>query len=270
MERVDRLGWAAGQSFFAFGLKIGIRVSEAEWLDQAGACLPEAARPVAATVVDRLYSLKVASGGPRRRGVRHYHCLYANDHLAARALDGDRLFASLRADVERYVAEHARDRIFVHAGAVACLGQGLILPGVSGSGKSTLVRALVAAGATMLSDEFAVLDRRGRVHAYQRPTESAAAIGSQEPVSVGLVAVLRYRAGARWSPRRLPRSRLVLEMLANTIPARSFPERALTSIAAAVQSAAGVKGTRGEAQPAATALLELLQRESGSKVVADS
>ena len=29
MEKIDRLGWAAGVSFYAYGLRIGVRVSSA-------------------------------------------------------------------------------------------------------------------------------------------------------------------------------------------------------------------------------------------------
>ena len=68
-----------------------------------------------------------------------------------------------------YVAEEARRGVFVHAGVVGWKGRALVLPGKSGAGKTTLVAELIRAGATYYSDEYAVLDERGRVHPYARP-----------------------------------------------------------------------------------------------------
>ena len=57
----------------------------------------------------------------------------------------------------------------MHAGVVGWKGWALVLPGKSGAGKTTLVAELIRAGATYYSDEYAVLDERGRVHPYARP-----------------------------------------------------------------------------------------------------
>ena len=74
----------------------------------------------------------------------------------------------LDAQVRMFIAANTRDWIFVHAGAVACGGRAVVLPGESFSGKTTLVAALVQAGASYYSDEYAVLDADGRVHPYAR------------------------------------------------------------------------------------------------------
>jgi len=75
--------------------------------------------------------------------------------------------------VSRYIALWARRRVFVHAGVVAWQGRAVLIPGRTLSGKSWLVRALVRAGAEYYSDEFAVLDARGRVHPYPLPPREA-------------------------------------------------------------------------------------------------
>jgi hypothetical protein len=36
MQKIDRLGWAAGLSFTAYGVRIGIRVTKAAVLQQIG------------------------------------------------------------------------------------------------------------------------------------------------------------------------------------------------------------------------------------------
>ena len=70
--------------------------------------------------------------------------------------------------VQLTVAEYAPRRIFVHAGVVGWKDRAILIPGLSHSGKTTLVDQLIRAGATYYSDEYAVLDARGRVHPYPR------------------------------------------------------------------------------------------------------
>ena len=72
-------------------------------------------------------------------------------------------FRAAASRIELLVAAALPDRVAVHAGVVAFAGRAVVIPGPSHSGKSTLVQALVEAGATYLSDEFALLDEAGRV-----------------------------------------------------------------------------------------------------------
>ena len=57
MEKLDRLGWAAGIGFLAYGKRIGIRVSAPDVLERLPAHLPPESRPADFPIVDRLYSL---------------------------------------------------------------------------------------------------------------------------------------------------------------------------------------------------------------------
>ena len=54
----------------------------------------------------------------------------------------------------------------------------LLIPGATFTGKTTLVQALVQAGATYYSDEYAVLDDAGLVHPYPRPLSIRSTDGS--------------------------------------------------------------------------------------------
>ena len=67
-----------------------------------------------------------------------------------------------------YVAEFSTPHLMMHAGVVAWKGKAIVLPGTSHAGKTTLVTALVEAGATYYSDEYAVLDAKGHVSPYAR------------------------------------------------------------------------------------------------------
>src|SRR5207249_4859741 len=166
MQRIDRLVWAAGIRFVAYGVRIGIRTNDPEILDEVGDALPPGWKPARSPVVERLYS--VVGGGVRANG-RSYSTLYADAARLVRTPDLPRLLHELESDLSLYVATEARRRVFVHAGVVGWRGKAILLPGSSLSGKSTLVAELVRAGATYYSDEYAVLDAQGRVFPFARP-----------------------------------------------------------------------------------------------------
>jgi hypothetical protein len=266
---VDRLGWAAGVSLLTYGLRIGIRVNRAEALAELPELLPPGWRSAASPVVDRLYSLRVG-GSSSRSGIRHYHLVYAGGTRVARTLDLEEALRLLESDLHLHVAARARRRVFVHAGVVGWRGQAILLPGRTYTGKTTLVAALVRAGATYYSDEYAVLDAGGRVHPYPRPLShraeengppsrlSVEALGGRvgrAPLPVGQVVLSEYRPGARWRPRPLSTGQAVLAVLANTVPARRRPAAAIAALQQALSGARAVRGTRGEAEEMVEAVL---------------
>ena len=177
----------------------------------------------------------------------------------------------LESHIQLYVAEMAHDWIFMHAGVVAWRGKAILLPGRSYAGKTSMVAALLTAGAEYLSDEYAVFDPSGRVHPYARrlslreddgdkfrrpgPEE----FGSRTcpgPLSIGLVAMTKYVAGARWRPTRAPTGWAALALLNNMVPIRRQPERCLHVVERVLAEAVCVRGKRGEAEDTAPALLE--------------
>jgi hypothetical protein len=276
MEKVDRLGWAAGLVFTAYGVRVGIRVSEAEVLKRLETYLPPTWKPASSPCVDILYSLVVGGVGSRP-GVRRFNLLYANALRVARTLDLGEVFDGLEAHVQLHIAETAPRRRFVHAGVVGWRGEALIIPGRSYSGKSTLVAALVAAGATYYSDEYAVLDERGRVHPYPKPLSLRTAPGTKAarhsvetmrrsagstPLTVGLVVVSQYKAGAAWRPRRLSSGHGVLALLANTVSARRQPATALATLQRVAANAIILRSGRDEASAVAPLLLQYLEKSS--------
>jgi hypothetical protein len=192
----------------------------------------------------------------------------------ARSFDQDSLFETFESDLRLFVAELATHRVFVHAGVVGWKGQAIVIPGRSYSGKSTLVAELVRAGATYYSDEYAVLDSRGRVHPFSKPIElreegkftqrkvTVTELGGKsgtKPLPVGLVLMTRFQSGARWRPRNLTPGKGVLELLFNTVSARRSPERALATLRVVASQAALLKGVRGNATEVVNALLKRLE-----------
>jgi hypothetical protein len=192
-----------------------------------------------------------------------------------RTADLGQAYAVLESEIRQSVAAGAERRTFVHAGVVGWRGRAIVIPGRSRSGKTTLVAELVRAGAQYLSDEFAVLDGRGRVHPFAKPlsirgpggcdrharsrrAEDLGGTCGTRSLPVGLVVLAEHRPGASWHPETLSSGRAVLEMLAHTVPARLRPEASLRSLERAVARATVLKGERGEASELAARLLAAL------------
>lgn len=270
MEKLDRLGWAAGRSFISYGVRIGVRVNDPLALDRLGQHLPPGCELATWPVVDRLYSM-IVGGIASPPSLRRLNLLYGNSERLARSIEMDQVFESFESNLQLYVAEMARHRVFVHAGVVGWGGQAIVIPGRSFSGKTTLVAELVRAGATYYSDEYAVLDGRGRVHAYAKPIsirepgtekqkkcspETLGGVSGVTPLPVGMVVVSEYRPGALWRPRTLSAGEGALALLSNTVSARRQPHVVLATLKRVVAQAPVLKGVRGEAKQVVDSLLK--------------
>ena len=268
MKKIDRLGWVAGIRFVSYGLRIGIRANDPEVIDRLPDLLPLHTKPARGPRVQHLYSL-IVGRNPRRSSIRRFNLLYADAARVARSMELTDVLTALESDLQLYVADRARRRLFVHAGVVGWRGRAIVIPGRSFSGKSTLVAALVRAGATYYSDEYAVFDAQGRVHPYPRPLalrhepegrarklqyEHEGGVGVK-PLQVGLVVVTNHRAGAHWRPRPMSQGRAVMALLAHTVSARRQPKRALAILPKVTAQAVVLKGVRGEAEAMIASLL---------------
>ena len=262
-DRIDRLAWRAGTCFDAYGLRVGVRFNDPALLERLSPHLPPGWRPVRLRRGrPDLLGLGVAARHPRASVGR----VYAGGQRRALAKDLGQAFAVLESEIRQSVAAAARGRTFVHAGVVGWRGRAILVPGRSRSGKTTLVAELVKAGAAYYSDEFAVLDRRGRVHPFakslsireggcarhevvrRRHAEELGGSCGERPLPVGLVVLASYRPGAEWRPARSRAGQAVLEMLAHTVPARLRPEASLAALERAVARAtvAAGRARRGE------------------------
>ena len=272
LASLGKLDWRSGMAFTAHGVRVGVRATDPSVMDAIAARLPTGWKPRANPLVDHLASLVV--GDRERKGnIRKLHVVYSGAIRAFRSTQLEEALQFLEHHLEEFVAQEAPKRIFVHAGVVAWKGRAIVIPGCSHSGKTSLVTALLAAGATYYSDEFAVLDERGRVHPYPRPLrirdtddlgrrvtpEEMGARSGRGSLPVGLVASTRYEAGARWRPRRLSHGESTLELLSHTVPARFRPRQVLRVLDAATRPAFGLKGRRGEAAEVAGSLLEAME-----------
>ncbi len=277
MEKIDRLGWAAGFSIEGYGVTIGVRVSDARVLHRLRAVMPYGAKPSRRRRVDYLYSIVVGSlDGPSRP--RRLHLAYSDLAKLVRTPDFDKVVEAVEHDLPLVMGARTRQWVFVHAGVVGWCGRALLLPGRSFAGKSTLVGALVRAGATYYSDEFAVLDGEGRVYPFARPLSLREAgewkgrpvpvdfLGGRvgaDPLEVAAVVRTHYRAGARTRWRRLSPGQGVLALMENAVAARTRPEVVLPVVTRVAQRARLYSGVRGEANGVVPRLLQLLEGSVG-------
>ena len=255
----------------AFGVRFEVRVNDPAILPAIESLLPPGAVAGGHTVgVDRAYALVLSSTD----GGSAPHALYVERRLRRRSSSIGRLLRHLRRDLELNVARLCSEYVFVHAGAVVWGDRALLLPGRSFSGKSTLVAALVQAGAGYLSDEYALLDADGLVHAYPSPLALRRPGGRRRhplrdlyrgsgraPAPVGAVVITRFRPRRRWRPRAVDAGEAVVGLLANTVAARDRPATALRVLKRAVAGATLLAGDRGEAAEIVEPLLRTLSSE---------
>ncbi|MBV9851281.1 MAG: hypothetical protein JO250_16550 [Armatimonadetes bacterium] len=273
MAKLDRLGWAAGLPFVSHGASIGIRVTAPAVLEHLSPHLPPGWKPSASPIVEYLYSL-IVGGQSANTNVRRYNMLYIGAAQLARKFDLTEVLEDLESSLQFSISVLARGRLFVHAGVVVWRGGAIVIPGRSRSGKSSLVKALVEAGATYYSDEYAVLDEQGRVHPYPKrlslreegqerprlcPVEALGGRAGVRPAPVRLIAVTEYQPQAAWHPRQASAGDAVLALLDNTVLARSQSELALQTLERMAVGAVTLKGKRGEASEAAALLLQRLE-----------
>lgn len=257
-----RREWTAQRSILVYGVRIGLRANRPEALERFADHFPPLWKPASTLFVDRLFSLWIE---------KSTHTLFEDDDVALKSRSPKIVFEDFETRLKIYVAEMARRRVFIHAGAVGWRGKAIIIPGRSMSGKTSLVKELVRAGATYYSDEYAVLDMQGRVHPYPQPlairnswsfkqkkrrVEELGGVTGTRPLPVGMVIVSQYKAGTRWRPGELSDGQAVLELLANTVPARRKPEVVIPTLQKAVAEATVLKGARGEAKEIARLILQ--------------
>jgi hypothetical protein len=174
------------------------------------------------------------------------------------------------------IGESAPKHIFVHAGAVAWKGKGILMPADSFKGKSTLISELVNAGADYYSDDFAILDENGLLHPFARPISMRTRDGSFQtfeipvediggkravtPVPVGTIIFTSYEESAKFRPREMTTGEAVLELIKYTLTFRSDPARSLQVLNKSANKAIILRSLRGDATKFAKTLLKFVDK----------
>jgi hypothetical protein len=172
--------------------------------------------------------------------------------------------------IDEALVRRAPGLIAVHAGAVARGEAAVILPASTHGGKSTLVRELLRQGCTYFSDEYAMIDTQGKLHAYPRAMmlrdggELARPMLASEldaptgrgPVRIALILAARYERESGWDVCAASGSQMLLALLKHT--PRYVSSGVIGPLAAACRSALCLTGVRGEAGDAARRIIELM------------
>ena len=276
-DDLGKLAWPCWFSVTCFGVRIGVRTNDSELLETLRGLLPAGCRPYRGGLVDHYFSA-ILGGSAEGSRIRKLNLLYRNHQRLARSSRLDQVLDAFESGVRFAVASLAPRHTFVHAGVVGWKGRAILIPGRSLSGKTTLTAELVRAGASYLSDEYAVLGEDGRVHPFAKPlslrasptarqvetpVEALGGEAARRPLPAGLVVLTTYKDGARWRPRSVSAGMGALAMLGRTLNGRNSPERAISSISHVVAHAPVVKTSRGDAAEVAPLILRLLERRAG-------
>ncbi len=160
----------------------------------------------------------------------------------------------------------------IHAGAVLIEGRALLLPGSSHAGKSSLVAELLRRGASHFSDEYALIDSEGRIHAYPRPLllrkggplqtlvlpVELNADFAAHPAPVGWILAIDYSTGATWDIHNMSQGEAVMLLLRNTPHEMGKSPKMIDFFLRVADKAVCFAGKRGDAAEAATDVFELI------------
>ncbi|HXR79114.1 MAG TPA: hypothetical protein VN737_24280 [Bryobacteraceae bacterium] len=255
----------SGFALSSYGVRIAIETNEPGILKR----IPEDLLPGATMAGSRKADVRffISRDDEHAKGF----ALYEDRRPIAHARSLPQLLVTLEAAAQHAVARLCRKHVFIHAGVVRWKGRAIILPGRSFSGKSTLVLALVRVGATYYSDEFAVVDTKGRIHPFSRRPHVRTASGQKlrrklqaaspdtggklPAVAECTVAVCKYKPCGRWKPRSMTKGETLLELMGNTVVARTRPEDSLKILAKLVRKSTAFKTVRGDVGESARALL---------------
>ena len=257
---MDRLGWTVGQTYSAYGKRFAIRSNSIDVFERMTRALPPGAAESKDKVVESRVS--VLDGGEPRGPIRRFHAGYLNEQRLAKSFDLSAIIERMSDEMHFMIASLARTRVFLHSGVVALDGRAILIPGYTESGKSTLVKEFLAAGATLYSDEYAVLDRQGFVHPFPRPIQLRAADGTQSrhdpvemdvpvgtrPIRVGLVLHAKFEPDAVWNPRRLSPGQAALKLMQYSVNVRREPKAVLQLLKQIGSTSAAFKSRRGQAR----------------------
>ncbi|HLA96748.1 MAG TPA: hypothetical protein VK612_13585 [Pyrinomonadaceae bacterium] len=246
--------------FESYGVKIGIECDRIELLRRAEAVIRKSLvgkiKDIENSEVDHTFGITLDDN--------RTYTLYQNGEKNTHG-DSERNFFKFFGSIIRLtVAEFARDLVFVHAGVVGWNGGAIVLPGRSFQGKTTVVAELVRAGATYLSDEYAIFDENGYVHSFPRPLAMRGIEGeyiqtdisvdelggtfADGPLPVKMIVFTEFREDAVWIPETLSPGLGIVEMVPHTIPIRFNPEFALKVLKIIVNRAIIAKSFRNDAK----------------------
>ena len=224
---------------------------------------PLARRNVSADAAEIKISVLKGPGG--------FDVLVNERNICSAETISDAALATVKA-LDDVLVQKLRSLRAVHAGAVVLKGRALLIPGSSHAGKSSLVAELLRHGAKHLSDEYALVDEQGHVHAYPRPLllrngssrqtltlpQDLNASFAREPVPVGWIVAVDYDPEVMWNVQQISQGEAVMLLLRNTPHEMGQSPEMINLFTRSAALAECYAGTRGDVVEAAERVLELV------------
>jgi hypothetical protein len=252
------------KAYLAYGVSFSFGSNSAAVMKNLQSLLPPGSKQ---SRTDRVHSTFEVLRRRQKRGLRMQTVYIAlhDDVPLLQTVRLSRVYETVRAELHRYVASSTRSRVVVHAGVVALKNKAVLIPGASQSGKSTLVAEFVRAGARFYSDEYAMIDHRGRIHPFPRPirirkksgngrtrsswitAESLGGRNGTRPIEIGMILLCPYRSNATWRPQRLEAGLASLRIMNHCLAIRVTPAPILKLLKQITQSVSVFHGVRGKA-----------------------
>ncbi len=263
-----------GFAIESYGVRVKIQAATRQLLDDAEEVARKAllgrVRPTPSSGTNHSFAIDLEDDGT--------FVLFQNGRRITYDKTRARFFRFFDSLLRITVAEHAENRVFIHAGVVGWRGKAIVIPANSFQGKTTLVRELMIRGADYYSDEYAILDEDGLVHAFPRDLsiryidgetrerqvkiEDLGAKVGTAPIPIGVVLLTEYIENATWQPEQLTAGQGIMEVIPHTIPRRFNPEFSLKVLNTSVRDAIILKSPRGDASDFALKLLAFIDNLS--------
>ena len=261
-------GFASGR-YSAFGVSWDLQADDVATFHTLIDRLPPGSLPSAGKTVERSYTLRTMPATLAESSASYL--LSADGRSLVRSSEPADVADAFEDNLKWLVSERSPRKVFLRAGVVGWRDRAIVLPGGPGTGKSALVRALVAAGATYFSDDYAVLegntvqpypsrscDWLEPAHALSYWLDDLAAPKAPRPVPVGVVLFAPYQPGAVFKPKLLSRGKSVLGMFKHAVAAQRTPAQVLRALDTVSRRCNALEGVRGDARAAAAYLLDRL------------
>ncbi len=214
----------------------------------------------------------------KEKNSRKKFTVYKNEELLAEKISLEEVFNTLETQIRMTIAEFSEKFVFLHAGVVSWQGSAIVIPGKSFSGKTTLVAELVKRNCEYLSDEYAVIDKKGFVHPFPKKlslrgiiddyrqvdfdVEELGGKAAKTPIPIGFLLLTKYQKHVKKPKiKRHSTGEGVMASVANSISVRQNPRFVLEIISNIANRAIILEAKRGEASEFADFFLDYLSGE---------
>jgi hypothetical protein len=267
--RVAHEGGFSRGRYGAFGVAWDMQSDDASLYRTLLERLPPGALATPGKAPERAYTLRTMPATLSESGASYL--LLSDGRPLVRSSEAADIADAFEDNLKWLVAERSPRKVFLRAGVVGWRDRVIVIPGGPGTGKSTLVRALVACGASYLSDDYAVLEGNtvipypSRRHNWLEPGNALshwlhefAPARAPKPVPVGVVLFAPYQPGAVFKPKLISRGKGLLEMFKHAVAAQRNPVQVLRALETVSRRCNALEGVHGDARTVARYLLDRL------------